>query len=573
MDLNRGIAPVKKEHIIDKRREKEEEKLVSGDETNEKNETKEEPPRKKSRITRVRGKKEKANNKFIENTRLCLKTSMGLVCETESCKFDHDLDAYLKTKEKDLGDKCVNFENSGKCRFGYKCRFLNAHLSSDGKLIVNEDRVFLEEKNVINMETQKNLRKNVYQFPKSDAYMVEIEREVSRQLEMERKNKLEKLQSNQSEKGNQNVSEVIDAEVQLNISSQIIQDKSKETKFDNQNVSEVIDTEVKPSISSQIIQNESKETKFDVELDKKENNESTITDSITDSTTSNNLLDADIEASVYTPDVPLRSEWALMKRHVSEDIFGVQICGCKVQHLVKCAELLNNEVEVDFVDVNLGCPIDIVFNKGAGTALLKHDGKLGKIFRGMDRVMDFPVTVKLRTGIQDEVPLAHKLVPKFENWLHGRSRQQRYTKLANWDYISNVSNKVKEMPFFGNGDVLGYTDYYKHLENHNVDGVMIARGALIKSKRHYDISSKERFEILKKFCNYGLEHWGSDSIGVNKTRRFLCEWFGFLHRYIPVGLLEVLPQRINDRPPFFRGRDDLETLMASPNSNDWIKLR
>ncbi|CAG8827117.1 4616_t:CDS:2, partial [Dentiscutata erythropus] len=65
------------------------------------------------------------------------------------------------TKEKDLGDKCVNFENSGKCRFGYKCRFLNAHLSSDGKLIVNEDRVFLEEKNVINMETQKNLRKNV----------------------------------------------------------------------------------------------------------------------------------------------------------------------------------------------------------------------------------------------------------------------------------------------------------------------------------------------------------------------------------------------------------------------------
>ncbi|CAG8816721.1 25115_t:CDS:2, partial [Dentiscutata erythropus] len=111
-----------------------------------------------------------------------------------------------------------------------------------------------------------------------------------------------------------------------------------------------------------------------------------------------------------------QSEWALMKRHVSEDIFGVQICGCKVQHLVKCAELLNNEVEVDFVDVNLGCPIDIVFNKGAGTALLKHDGKLGKIFRGMDRVMDFPVTVKLRTGIQDEVPLAHKLVPKFENW-------------------------------------------------------------------------------------------------------------------------------------------------------------
>ncbi|CAG8700252.1 107_t:CDS:2, partial [Scutellospora calospora] len=42
--------------------------------------------------------------------------------------------------------------------------------------------------------------------------------------------------------------------------------------------------------------------------------------------------------------------------------------------------------------------------------------------------------------------------------------------------------------------------------------------------------------------------------------------------YIPVGLLEVLPQRINERPPFFRGRDELETLLASGNSNDWVKL-
>lgn len=44
-------------------------------------------------------------------------------------------------------------------------------------------------------------------------------------------------------------------------------------------------------------------------------------------------------------------------------------------------------------------------------------------------------------------------------------------------------------------------------------------------------------------------------------------------RYIPVGLLEVLPQRINERPPPYFGRDDLETLMASPNSKDWVKIR
>lgn len=61
--------------------------------------------------------------------------------------------------------------------------------------------------------------------------------------------------------------------------------------------------------------------------------------------------------------------------------------------------------------------------------------------------------------------------------------------------------------------------------------------------------------------------------GVENTRRFLLEWISFLHRYIPVGILECPPQKINDRPPVFKGRDELETLMASPNCAHWIELR
>ena len=59
---------------------------------------------------------------------------------------------------------------------------------------------------------------------------------------------------------------------------------------------------------------------------------------------------------------------------------------------------------------------------------------------------------------------------------------------------------------------------------------------------------------------------------VARTRNFLLEWLSFLHRYVPVGLLERLPARLQDRPPRFVGRDDLETLMASPNANDWVKI-
>jgi len=94
----------------------------------------------------------------------------------------------------------------------------------------------------------------------------------------------------------------------------------------------------------------------------------------------------------------------------------------------------------------------------------------------------------------------------------------------------------------------------------------------IKEQRHWDITSGERLNILKDFVHFGLEHWGSDSKGVETTRHFLLEWLSYTCRYIPVGLLDIIPQRLNWRPPSFYGRDDLETLMASDSAADWIRI-
>ncbi|VDI18331.1 tRNA-dihydrouridine synthase 3 [Mytilus galloprovincialis] len=280
------------------------------------------------------------------------------------------------------------------------------------------------------------------------------------------------------------------------------------------------------------------------------------------------------------------SEWALLKRHKSEDLFGIQICGGWSDTLTRCSQLINDQLEADFVDLNCGCPIDLLYKKGEGCALMGKTNKFEQIIRSMKSVLDIPLTVKMRTGIMDNKSIAHHLVPKLRDWgvsmvtIHGRSREQRYTKSADWDYIDQCAELAKPMPVFGNGDILSYEDLDCHINETEVKGCMIARGALIKpwifteikEQRHWDISSNERFDMIKSFVNNGLEHWGSDQQGVETTRRFLLEWLSFLYRYIPVGVLESVPQKINQRPPKYIGRNDLETLLSSPNCGDWLKI-
>ncbi|EST05770.1 tRNA-dihydrouridine synthase [Kalmanozyma brasiliensis GHG001] len=302
------------------------------------------------------------------------------------------------------------------------------------------------------------------------------------------------------------------------------------------------------------------------------------------------------------------SEWSLVRRHESERIFGTQLCGGKPDLLVPVAEALKAEIGdgLDFVDINCGCPIDLVYNKGAGSALLDHPAKLSKIVRGMNAVLgDTPLTIKLRTGTSAK-QTTHRIFARAQTeWgasaatLHGRSRKQRYKNDADWGYIATCADTLRTsvrewneesrhadeaemvpIPVYGNGDVYSWQDYYERLERTRVDGEMIARGALIKpwlfteikERRDWDISSRERLDIFRTFAEYGLSHWGSDTHGVNTTRRFMCEMMSFTHRYVPTGLLEFLPARLNDRPPLFRGRDELETLLASGKGEDWVKV-
>ncbi|CEJ00547.1 hypothetical protein RMCBS344292_14600 [Rhizopus microsporus] len=544
---------------------------------------------KKQKNARGANKGQRGKKRIEDSVRLCKYVAVDEECKIgEKCRFSHDLEAYLAAKPADIGNRCINFDLFGKCSYGYKCRFLSAHLDENKKLIVDEKK--MAENNVyttngISHETQVALNRSKYKFPRTEAYMATVKVEIAEEQAMKDANALKrKLQSSSEE--------------QKGIKKQK-SDESTDSEDDEffDASSEFTNVSIEPAAIEASTSQEDKPI-GPIDLKYKKIIDFRNKTYLAPLTTVGNLpfrrvckeYGVDITCGEMALAFNLlqgqQSEWALTKRHKSEDIFGIQICGSKVEQVTKACEVLNNEVDVDFIDLNMGCPIDLVFKQGAGSALLDARGRMFKILRGMQTVTDIPITAKFRMGIKDNYPIADRVVPKLEELgialgsLHGRSRAQRYTRKADWEYIGTMKQLTNSMPLYGNGDIMSFEDYNRCKEISGVDGVMIGRGALIKpwifdeikNQRHYDISANERFDMLKRFCDYGLEHWGSDSQGVNITRRFFCEWQSFLYRYIPVGILERPPQRMNERPPPFQGRNDLETLMASPLASDWVKL-
>jgi tRNA-dihydrouridine synthase 3 len=331
----------------------------------------------------------------------------------------------------------------------------------------------------------------------------------------------------------------------------------------------------------------------------------------------------------------------LLQRHPDEDFYGCQLAGGNPRVLSRTCELLEREGrEFDFVDLNMGCPLDMVCKRGMGAQTMYCGSKFETIMRAMSSATSRPVTLKMRTGAAQSSLVADKLAERARrSWciaavsLHGRTRLQRYSKSADWDYIAKVAREsslplvgaplggaamlgaggvmtsdvvaraaassssggssapltgdgesfeveIPPLPIIGNGDVMDPSDFYSHIADTGVTTCLLARGILIKpwlgkeikEAKVWDISAHERLEIYRKFCRFGLEHWGSDQLGVDRTRRFLLEMLSFTHRYVPYGLLEHPPQRMNLRPEAFRGRDDLETLLSSGNEADWVRI-
>ena len=591
----------------------------------------------------------------------------------EKCRFEHDLRVYLKDhKREDLttfNGMCPLYEIMGKCPSGWKCRLVGSHSTErdteDGKkeliLLEDEERKvknkplvpFVSEDgltNIISYEAKVALARKREDTPRSNAindWLVKTGKEIEKVLHSGKKEEAEV-----AEKSVEKAAEVTDKDTDMDTEKDTNEEGKNGTDKGAENDAEKLKRE-REELRAQFTEppflpSEKRRIYFGPE-----------TPTLAPLTTQGNMpfrrlctdLGAQFTYSEMAMSMPLiqgaKSEWALMKAHQSEMLppsiikggdnivqgyenakdlkFGAQIAANKPWQAIKATEILSKYTpNLRVIDLNCGCPIELLFRDGAGSALLEHHSKLEKIIRGMNMASkEIPITVKIRMGVRDNSPNAFKLCERLilggheahvqdigpagaaAITLHGRSRQQRYTKEANWSYIAECAALIKRMNeqedlvadtirepdarfrpnggktyFLGNGDCFSHFDYDQHIREAGVDSVMAGRGALIKpwlfeeiqTGQYLDKSATERLTYIEKFAKYGLEAWGSDEHGVGTTRRFLLEWLSFAYRYVPIGLLEYLPPKINDRPPIWRGRNDLETLMGSPNYKDWIKI-
>lgn len=247
-------------------------------------------------------------------------------------------------------------------------------------------------------------------------------------------------------------------------------------------------------------------------------------------------------AMVYTEfvsaDAVIRSIKSTLNKIVideEERPVGIQIYGKDVESMVEAAKIVE-QVKPDVIDINFGCPVKKVANKGAGSGMLKNIPLLLEITREVVKAVNTPVTVKTRLGWDNNNLIITDLAEQLQDCgvqaltIHGRTRAQMYTGEADWTLIGEVKKNPRiHIPIIGNGDVTSVFDAQKRFDSYGVDAVMIGRATFgcpwlfseTDAPDAKQLTLDDKIDILEEMLRINVEKI-DEYRGILHTRRHLA---------------------------------------------------
>ncbi len=224
--------------------------------------------------------------------------------------------------------------------------------------------------------------------------------------------------------------------------------------------------------------------------------------------------------------------------HPCERPLGVQLFGADPDRLAEAVRAVIDWVGPDFIDLNFGCPVNKVVCKNGGSALLRDCPLLGRVASSVVKAAgETPVTAKIRIGWDATSVNALETSRLLEGEgisrlaVHGRTKEQGYGGVANWEVIAEVAEAVS-IPVIGNGDVSSPEVAIKRLKETRVAGLMIGRAAMNHPWIFQEIraalegrgpsaavSLREKWEFIAGHCRREIEWWGGKEDPAMRSMR------------------------------------------------------